>query len=286
MAGRKWIMLAVLVAGVKLLLAGEVPKPKEGMTAEQLIDIWYQIQYTRFAQDYTSNNKVILIDRGKMRRERNGYRARIILQRHGIDYKDYVAFVSPAAVKGVSILTWTYLDPEKEREQWLYLPSLKKARRTSPANDDDSFMGSVFTVEEITSWRPSYETYKLIGEKKFPGYKSEYDQKTYYADQDCYVIEAYPRRKTTTRSRRTFWLRKSDGCCLFQEVYDKNGKIYKTLFRSYQLAGPKNYPAQIIIEGKDLRTNDISIVVNEEIKFDQGLKESDFTVENLQKMKW
>ncbi|HOJ38841.1 MAG TPA: outer membrane lipoprotein-sorting protein [bacterium] len=280
----RWLLLIVMAAG--MALAGEVPKPKEGMSVDQLIDVWYQIQFTRFARDYTSNNKVILIDRGKARRERQGYRARIILQQHGIDYKDYVAFVSPAAVKGVATLTWSYLDPEKEREQWLYLPSLKKARRTSPANDDDSFMGSVFTVEEITSWRPSYETYKLVGVKKFPGYKSEYDGKTYYAGDDCYLIEAFPRRQTTLRSRRTFWLRKSDGCCLFQEVFDKNGKMYKTLFRSYQLVGPNSYPTQIIIEGKDLRTGDVSIVVNEEIKFDQGLKENIFSVENLQKMKW
>ncbi|MCM8769589.1 MAG: outer membrane lipoprotein-sorting protein [Candidatus Omnitrophica bacterium] len=282
---RKWLWLIFSGSLALNLFAKEVPRPKEGMSAEEMMDLWYQIQFTRFAQDYTSNNKVILIDRGKNRREREGYRARIILQRGGIDYKDYVAFVSPAAVKGISILTWTYLNPEKEREQWLYLPSLKKVRRTSPANDDDSFMGSVFTVEEITSWRPSYETYNLLGVRKFPGYKSEYDQKTYYAGEECYLVEAFPRRKTV-RSKRTFWLRKSDGCCLFQEVFDKSGKLYKTLFRSYELVGPSKYPTQIIIEGKDLRTNDISIVVNEKIKFDQGLKEDLFTVENLQKMKW
>ncbi len=114
--GRRWLCL-VFAGGLAVsLFGGEVPKPREGMSAEQLMDVWYQIQYTRFAQDYTSNNKVILIDRGKQRRERQGYRARIILQRGGIDYKDYVAFVSPAAVKGISILTWTYLNPEKERE--------------------------------------------------------------------------------------------------------------------------------------------------------------------------
>jgi len=275
------LMLCGLAAG---LWAGDVPKPKAGMTADQMVDVWYEIQYTRFAKDYQSNNKVILIDRGKMRRDREGYRARIIVKKNGIDYKDYVAFLSPAAVKGTAILTWTYLNPDKEREQWLYLPSLKKSRRTAPGNDADSFMGSVFTVEEITTWKPSYETYKMTGEKKFPGYKSEYDQKTYYTGDDCWVIEAYPNKKQTDRSKRTFWLRKTDGCCLFQEVFDKNGKMYKTLFRSFELI--KNYPTQIIIEGRDFRTKDVSIVVNENVKFDIGQKETDFTVEHLTQLQW
>jgi len=268
-----------------VVYAGEVPKPKEGMSVEQLIDIWYNIQYTKFAKDYESYSTVILINRGGFRRERKAYRARILFQQGDIDYKDYLAYIAPASAKGIAILTWNYISPNKEREQWLYLPSLKKARRTSPASDDDSLMGSVFTVEEITSWKPSYETYKLIGIKKFPGYVSEYDKKKYYEGEDCYLIEAFPNRKTE-RVKRTFWLRKSDGCCIFNEVFDKNGKIYKTIFRSYEEIGPNKYPAQIIVEGKDFRTEDISITHMDEVKFDIGLKEANFTVDALQKMKW
>jgi len=268
------------------LFAGVVPVPKSGMNAEELAGVWYDIKYSKFARDYYSYSRVLLIDRKGRKRERKAYRARISLEKNGVDYKDSVIFISPASVKGVAILTWNYLDLNKEREQWLYLPSLKKARRTSPANDDANFMGTVFTVEEITSWKPHYETYKLTGIKKFPGHVSEYDKKKYYEGVDCYVIEAYPKRKNALRTKRTSWLRKNDGCCIFQEVFDKNGKVYKTIFRSYEKFGPDKYPAQIIVEGKDFRTGDVSIVRMDEVYFDVGLKEKKFTVESLKKMKW
>lgn len=271
------------------LHAGEVPKPQEGMGAEQLIKIWDVIKYTKFAKDYNSYSRVILINRSGFKRERKAYRARIILNgKGGFEYKDYVAFISPPAFKGLAILTWTYSDPNKEREQWLYLPSLKKARRVSPSADEDNFMGSVFTNEEITSWKPNYETYKLIGIEKFDGYVSNYDKKEYYKGAECFVIDAFPKpeRKVKLRSKRRLWLLKDSGCCIFQQVYDKNGKLYKILFRSYENIGPKKYPTQIIVEGVDFRTNEISIVHMDEINYDVGLKETDFTVEKLKKMKW
>ena len=70
------------------------------------------------------------------------------------------------------MLTWSYLDPEREREQWLYLPSMRKARRSSPAEDDENTLGTVLTVEEITSWRPEHEKYRLLGAQNFNGYIS------------------------------------------------------------------------------------------------------------------
>ncbi len=286
---KKVFVFLIFLSSISFLSAGVVPKPKEGMSVEQLIKIWDVIKYTKFAKDYTSYSRVILINRSGFKRTRKAYRARIILNgKGGFEYKDYVSFIYPAAFKGLTILTWTYSDPNKEREQWLYLPSLKKARRASPSEDEDNFMGTVFTTEEITSWKPNFETYKLIGIKKFDGYVSNFDKKEYYKGVDCYVIEAFPKpeRKVKLRSKRRLWLRKNDGCCIFQEVYGKNGKIYKVLFRSYRETGPNKYPAQIIVEGVDYRTKDVSIVHMDEIHFDVGLKESDFTVEKLKKMKW
>lgn len=280
--------LIFLVLG-RLAFAGSVPVPGKNPDVKELIKIWDVIKYTKFAKDYKSYSTVILIRRNGFKRVRKAYRARIILGgKNGIEYKDYVSFIYPAAFKGLAILTWTYSDPNKEREQWLYLPSLKKARRTSPSQDEDNFMGSVFTTEEITSWRPEYETYRLLGKKKFKGYVSNYDKKEYYKGTECYVIEAKPKsgRKVKLRSKRILWLKADDGTCIFQQVFDKKGKLYKIIFRSFEKIGPNKYPAQIIVEGKDFRTDDVSIVHMDEIHFDAGLKESDFTVEKLKKMKW
>ena len=93
------------------------------------------------------------------------------------------------------MLSWHYRNPDREREQWFYLPSMRKARRSSPAEDDENTLGTVLTVEEMTSWRPQHETYRLLGVQPFPGYASSHDGKESYRGERCYVIEAFPKEK-------------------------------------------------------------------------------------------
>jgi len=276
----------LILAGLGISIGGEVPRPSDTMSPEQLASVWYDIEYSRFARDYKNYNTFILIDRDGAKRERKAVRARIILNNKEIDYKDYAVFFSPASIRGVAMLTWTYLKPDKEREQWLYLPSMRKARRSSPSEDDENALGTVLTYEEISTWKPQHETYSLKGIKQFEGYTTIFDGARYYSEEPCFVLEAFPKRKNAVRSKRTFWLRKQDGCCLFQEVFDKNGKIYKTLFRKFDEFGEKKYPATVLVEAKDLRTGDSTIIRCDKIVFDSGMDETEFTIEQLQRMKW
>jgi hypothetical protein len=68
-------------------------------------------------------------------RSRYWRRYRIILNKisEEIDYKDLVLILGPQNLKGLSVLTWTYRDPEKEQEVWTWIPSLRKVRRLSPS---------------------------------------------------------------------------------------------------------------------------------------------------------
>jgi hypothetical protein len=281
-----FMLAAALIFAECAAGAGEVPMPDKGMSPEQLIKVWYEIEFTRFARDYKNYNTFFLIDRNGARRERKAYRSRIALQRDGFDYKDFAVFLSPASIKGVAMLTWSYLDPEREREQWLYLPSMRKARRSSPAEDDENTLGTVLTVEEITSWRPEHEKYRLLGAQNFNGYTSIFDKQQYYRGEPCYVIEAVPKRKNAIRSKRTFWLRSYDGCCLLQEVYDQNGKLFKTIFRRFDEIGENRYPAIVLVEAQDLRTGEKTVIRCDKIIFDSGIDEAEFSIDYLQRMKW
>jgi hypothetical protein len=256
------------------------------MSAEQLAAVWYDIEYSRFARDYKNYNSFILIDRGGARRERRALRARIIVTGGEIDYKDYAVFLSPASIRGVAMLTWTYRNPDKEREQWLYLPSMRKARRSSPSEDDENALGTVLTYEEISTWKPEHETYTIRGVQQFEGYTSLLDGTRYYDREPCFVLEAFPVRKNAARSKRTLWLRKGDGCCILQEVFDKNGKIYKNIFRLFGEFGDKKYPATVLVEARDLRTGDSTIIRSDKIMFDSGMDETEFTIEKLQRTQW
>lgn len=63
--------------------------------------------------------------------------------------KSVIFYQSPANVKGTAFLTFDYASKEKEDNQWLYLPALRKTRRISAANRGDYFLGTDLTYEDV-----------------------------------------------------------------------------------------------------------------------------------------
>lgn len=268
----------------------QVYKPKEGMSADEIMRIKYFNKYTLFAHDVEYTGKAYFIDKSGATRERSTARKRINLGRQtdGLAYKDIVFFTAPTQVKGLGILTWTYLDPKKDQDAWLWLPSLKKIRKISQAEADDSFMGSDFTIEDITTRRFEDETYKLIKVENFAGYTSEFMNKTYYKDNPCYVIEATPKRANWYYSKRIIWIDKNYGTNIYEEKFDAKGKEFQTIFRWHEIykVDGKDFPIQIYLEGKNLRSGHTTEIINETVKINQGIPESEFTETVLSRSRW
>jgi len=265
----------------------QVYKPVEGMTADQIMQIEYFTKYTKFAHDAYFEGKAYFVDKSGSVLQRDTLRERITLGKGGIAYKDLVMFTSPQ-VKGLAVLTWTYEDPNRDQDSWLWVPSLRKIRKISAANADDTFMGSDFTVEDISTRRFEDETYTLIGSENFKGYTSEYDKKTYFKDAPCFVIECKPKRANWYYSKRILWVDKNTGAGIYDEQYDSLGRKFKYIFKDYEIykVNGKDYPAQVILEGKDLRTDHRTTIVNTIIKFEIGLSESLFTERTLTQSRW
>jgi len=269
---------------------GKVYTIKPGMSVEEIMHIMYHNKYSLFSQDYQSTkNEVLYIDPSGFTRKKVAIRQRIIKAgEDGISYKDLVLVTYPTEVKGLGILTWTYEDPQKAQESWLWLPSLKKTRKISASEDDDSFMGCDLTVEEVSTRRFEDETYKLIGEKEFQGYKFEHTGELKYKGRPCFAVEATTRKPHWYYVKRVVWVDKEFGGSIFEEYYDKKGKMFKTIFREwdwYEL-GDKNYPMQIAWECKDLRTGHRTVILPKNTNYDQGLSEQEFTVKSLMRSRW
>jgi len=267
----------------------EVTKPYPGMSADDLMRIKYTIKFTKFAKDYKGIGYVKLIDKKGFERTRDWGRYRIILNRTSevFDYKDLIVILGPQNIKGLCVLTWTYLDPAKDRETWLWLPSLRKVRRVSESEADDPFMGSEFTTEELSTRKWEDETYTMVGEKKFAGYTAQFDGKTYHKDTDCYVLEAQPKRKDWYYSKRIVWLDKGFGGLIFDEVYDPAGRKWKTFLKEYDTWENGCLP-QILLEGKDLLTGHLTVIGfdKKDIQFNSDLQEGFFTEKTLMRSKW
>jgi hypothetical protein len=250
----------------------------------------YFNKYTLFAHDVFYTGKAYFIDKSGATRERATARKRINLGRKsdGIAYKDLTLFTGPTQVKGLGSLSWTYLDPKKEQDVWLWLPSLKKIRKVSASQADDSFLGADFTVEDISTRRFEDETYRLVREENFTGYTSEFNKKTYYKDTPCFVIEATPKRANWYYKRRLIWIDKNYGTNIYEEKYDAKDEKFMYLFRDhvvYNVNG-KEYPLQMFLEDEDLRSGHRTVIVNETVKIDQGLPEEEFTTAELSRSRW
>ncbi len=130
--------------------------------------------------------------------------------------KKIMFFVSPPDVRNTSFMNWSYDDPNKEDDQWIYLPALKKIKRISSDSKGDYFMGSDFTYDDLGDRKPTQDRHKILREEKYRG-------------EDCYVIESIPKDPDYMYSKTITWVAKGKWIGLKREFYDEDGEYLKTL---------------------------------------------------------
>jgi outer membrane lipoprotein-sorting protein len=89
----------------------------------------------------------------------------------GEDKQRIMFFLSPADVKDTGFLTYDYDDYDKDDDQWLYLPALRKTKRIASSDKSGSFMGSDFNYSDMTRRNlPDYD-FKILKEDDVRGHK-------------------------------------------------------------------------------------------------------------------
>ena len=127
----------------------------------------------------TADMEMVLIDkRGKKRfRELRTFSKDMDKDTHRLMF-----FNSPADVRHTGFLTFDYENPEKDDDQWLYLPALKKTKRIASNDKSGSFMGSDLNYSDMTSRNLADYDFSL---------KKEIDVQGHTA----WLIESVPRTK-------------------------------------------------------------------------------------------
>lgn len=267
---------------------GKMTRPSGGMSADDLMKIAFHNIYSKDSRDYDAVMKDHRINKAGLRLTRSWHRYRIILNRpqEDLDYKDITACTGPENVRGLSVLTWTYLSPGRDQDVWLWLPSLRKIRRISQTEGDDSFMGTDFTYEEVVSRKWGDETYALLGEERFPGHSSMNDGTTYYQNTETYVIEARPKRKDWYYDKRKVTLEKSTGLRILDSYFDATGRNTKDIFVYWKPIEGSQLDMEWLLEVDNHEEKHNTIITLEWVKFDTGLKEMFFTERTLMRTKW
>ena len=209
-------------------------------------------------KDSSSDMIMTLINANNQKRDRK--MKMIVLEQDSGD-KSLMTFLSPADVKGTKFLSYEHIN--KDDDQWLYLPALKRVKRIASKNKSGSFMGSEFSYEDLTSFNikkysfeGDAELVKLDGKDVYKGNRVPTDKNSGYTKQ------------TSWTDTKTFLLKKV-------EYYDRKHELLKTAtFSKYKkISGIWRVGKMTMINHQNDKKT-ILVWSNETIK--NGLKKKNF----------
>jgi outer membrane lipoprotein-sorting protein len=116
----------------------------------------------------TADMKMVLIDKNGDERVRSIHS---FDKDKGEDKQRIMFFLSPADVKDTGFLTYDYDASDKDDDQWLYLPALRKSKRIASSDKSGSFMGSDFNYSDMTRRNLDDYEFKILKEGDVRGEK-------------------------------------------------------------------------------------------------------------------
>lgn len=152
----------------------------------------------------------------------SGQRQRVLTirsKRYSDADKTLVLIEQPADVRNTGFLSVDYHDPGHADEQWLYLPNLYRVTRIPNSGKADAFVGSDFSISDLSPQAPESYTLKLIAGAVKVG------------TEPCWQIEATPRtasvKAQTGYERTQVWVSQTTLLPVQTKAWSQDGKHVK-----------------------------------------------------------
>jgi len=240
-------------------------------TAREMLDQAKAVNDAREPKDVTQRFTMKLVD------SRGGERVRELVA-YAKEFPDdqtraITFFQSPPEVKGVGFLSWSHAD--RDDDQWLYLPELKRVRQITANTRRQSFQGSDFSYEDlelfddIRDWTEEDAASTIVRDEAVDGVP-------------CTVIELVPKGKDIEYGKFIVWLDRKDSTFRKVEFYHKkDGKLLKVLtLAEFRTVGqiPTPHRLEMVNAKKGTKTQmDFA-----EVSYNQGLADDVFTQRTLE----
>jgi len=186
--------------------------------------------------------------------------------------KTLIKFISPADVRGTSMLVYDYED--KPDDMWIYLPSLRRTRRIVSSEKGKSFMGSEFTNADMGKPNLNDFNYKLHG-------TTEINQKS------CWKVEAICKDETIADENgflsKIAYVEKNTYLTHKAEYYDLNNELYKVMTISNYQKQPNGKYFAYKMEIQNLQNERRSVMLVDGFQLGSTLTEDSFSPTNLDK---
>jgi len=218
------------------------------------------------------NMKMILIGKNGKKRIRT---LKTYNKDFGKDEYQIMFFKSPSDVKNTGFLTYDYDRANKDDDQWLYLPALKKVKRIPSKNKSSSFMGSDFSYFDLTKRNLEEYDFKLLKESSVRG-------------KAVWVIEAVPRTSKILKKSgytKTVAMVRKDNYVVVQSIgFLQNGKVkYFEVNRMHRQKGIWLPDEMTMMTKKGTRTLHKTVLRFSNIKLNQPINDSTFSTRRLEK---
>lgn len=216
---------------------------------------------------------MVLIDKKGNERHRE---MKIFSKDKGRDSLRLQFFLAPADVKDTGFLTYDYYSGEKDDDQWLYLPDLRKTKRIATSDKSSSFMGSDFSYADMTRRVLDEWNYKLLKEDKVD-------------DAAVWLVEAVPESKTVEDRygfKKSIIFVRQDNFIEVRAIHvlqDSNKVKYMQVKKLENIDGIWVATERWMKTTKNKRTLHNTKLLWNNVRFNQDLKESFFTVRTLEK---
>lgn len=262
-------MIVALLLGLLLFV---VPAPAAGESAREMLDRAKAVNDAREPKDVSQRMRMTIVDaRGKERVRELDSRT---LDLGGGEKKSLLVFVSPRDVKGVGFLAFAHAD--RDDDQWLHLPALKRVRRITANGRTQSFQGSDFSYadldlfDELAEWTEDDAASELLRREPVGGV-------------ECAVIALVPKGKEIPYGRIVVWLDPAESVFRRIELHDEDGAevVKRVELADFRPVG--RVPTPHRLEMTTLRKGTRTRIELSEVRYDQGLSEELFTERQLER---
>jgi hypothetical protein len=164
--------------------------------------------------------------------------------------------LEPFDLKGIGGINYRYLDPLRQDDLWLYLPSLRRVRRLSSAQRSEALFGQDIDVDSYGGYAgqiPWFD-WKFLGKKpmlaslhgeNMPPVPCKGDGGMTFCEAwekrpEVLVVEGVPRAEAYAFSKRVIYIDHESFFIVYTDLYDRGGELWKTVMQSIRTSTKPN----------------------------------------------
>ena len=172
-----------------------------------------------------------------------------IPNKEGFHYKETLhPLIEPFDLKGVGFTYYRYLDPAKQDDSWLYLPSLRRVRRLSTAQRSDALFGQDTDQDSYGGYagQIAWMDWKLLGVKdtlaafhtsafpvKWADGANDWAFDGEWEKRPMYIVEGASKLPQYAYSKRVLYVDKETFAIPYSDMYDRGGQLWKVWVNNF-----------------------------------------------------